>query len=150
MSRSQRGSCRRWWPVQLNWSQELKTTICIQTIQGSTLDTQKYWGMHMSLYWSAQICNLIPSLTSQHNTIKVILWTYVFWMSPIEPNSAKKTVLADESSILSISNPGELFQTLSQLSQLWPSKLLPSVELSKRSSHWWWHTTVLSTSTQNS
>ena len=90
MSRSQRGSCRRWWPVQLNWSHELKTTICIQTIQGGRLDTQKYWGMQMSLYWSAQICNLIPSLTSQHNTIKVILWTYVFWMSPIEPNSAKK------------------------------------------------------------
>ena len=62
----------------------------------------------------------------------------------------QKTVLADESSILSISNPGELFQTLSQLSQLWPSKLLPSVELSKWSSHWWWHTTFLSTSTQNS
>ena len=30
-------------------------------------------------------------------------------MSPIEQNSAKKTVLAGESSILSISNPGELF-----------------------------------------
>lgn len=44
---------------------------------------------------------------TQHNVAG--LMKVCFLMSPIEPNSAKKTVLASESSILSISNPGELF-----------------------------------------
>ena len=62
MSRSQRDRCRRWWPVH-----------CKQKFQGSTLDSQKYWGVHMSLYWSAQIWYLIPSLTNQTTQYR---WSY--------------------------------------------------------------------------